>query len=123
MAIKDLLPMKKIAISLWFCTLAVSAQTVLPERFEERFETKTIRHSNGRDETYQQSIAVEEPGVELKQVRIGDIVRAGHLNPHPVIDKEFTYMQSRCRWFRDLIQYQVIACQLQPNVWQVIDKF
>jgi hypothetical protein len=115
--------MKKIAISLWFCTLAVSAQTVLPERFEERFEIRTIRHSDGRVEVHKQTTAVEEPGVELRQVRIGDIVRAGHLNPHPVIKDEFVYMQSRCRWFRDLVQYQVIACQLQPNVWQVIDKF
>lgn len=117
MATKDLL------LILYFCTLAASAQTVLPERMEERFETKTIKLPDGRIETWQRSTRVEEPGVELKQVRIGELVRESHLSPHPVIQKEFVYLQSRCRWFRDLIQHQVIACQVQPNVWQVIDKF
>lgn len=114
---------KNLLLIFCFCTLAASAQTVLPERMEERFETKTTKLPDGRIETWQRSTRVEEPGVELKQVRIGELVRENHLSPHPVIQKEFVYLQSRCRWFRDLIQHQVIACQVQSNVWQVIDKF
>ena len=102
---------------------AFAQTTVLPERFEERFETNVTKHPSGRIETYHKSTRVEEPGVELKQVRIGELVREAHLSPHPVVRNEFVYMNARCRWFRDMIQFQVIACQVQPNVWQVVDKF
>ena len=119
MATKNLLSLILIA-----GTLTAQAQTtVLPERFEERFESTTTKQPNGRVEVYQKSTRVEEPGVELKQVRIGELVRISHMSPHPVIQEEFVYLQTRCRWFRDLVQYQVIACQVQPNVWQVVDKF
>jgi hypothetical protein len=123
MATKDILLMKKLALLLLVATTVHAQTTVLPERYEEKFESGVTRYGNGTVQTYSRSTRVEEPGVELRQVRIGDLVRENHLSPHPVVKQDFVYMQSRCRWFRDLIQYQIIACQVQPNVWQVIDKF
>lgn len=116
--------MKRILfVALAFCTLAHSQTQKLDSRTECRYEQKTEQAANGRVQNHVKEVCIEEPGVELKQVRIGEFVRLGHLSPHPVIQNEFVYLNSRCRWFRDLIQYQIIACQVQPNIWQVVDKF
>lgn len=93
----------------------------LPERFEERFESRTTAMPNGQIESYRKSVRVEEPGIELKQVRLGEIVREEHLLPIKL--PALTYNQTHCRWFKDVAQFTVIACQLQTNVWQVVDKF
>lgn len=124
MAIKNLLP-----LSLLVCTLAVSAQR-LEGRSECRYEQRTETLPNGRVQNYAKEVCVEEPAVEIQRLQIGNVVRIGQLKPHPVITQEFAYKQTRCRWFaetdtsqRDLVQYQGIACEVQPNVWRVIDKF
>lgn len=121
--------MKKIVGLLAFCTLAASAQ-VLPEHVECRYERETQKKVNGRITSVQRETCIEEPEVVVNKFRVGDIVREAKLPPHPVIRNDFAYKQSRCRWFvetdtaqRDLVQYQGIACEVQPNVWRVIDKF
>lgn len=95
----------------------------LPDRAEEQFESKVTRHSNGQIETRTTSTRVEEPGLEIKQVALGQLVREQHLLPLPTKLPDFTYNQFQCRWFKDLAQFNVIACQVQHNVWQVVDKF
>jgi len=97
------------------------APQALPERFEERFESRTTAMPNGQIETYRKSVRVEEPGIELKQVRLGEIVREEHLLPIKL--PSLTYNQTQCRWFKDVAQFTVIACRIQTNVWQVVDKF
>ena len=121
--------MKKILLLLGFCTLAVSAQT-LDGRTECRYEVQTDKTASGTIRSHTRETCVEEPAVEIKQLKIGDVVRAGQLAQHPVIKQDFAYQNTRCRWFvesnsaqRDLVQYQGIACQVQPNVWRIVDKF
>ena len=93
----------------------------LPERSEERFESRTTAMPNGHIETYRKSVRIEEPGIELRQVRLGEVVREEHLLPIRL--PALTYNQTTCRWFKDVAQFTVIACQIQSNVWQVVDKF
>jgi hypothetical protein len=121
--------MKKIVIILSICA-SVSAAETLPEFAQCRYENQTERLSNGTVKTYQKEVCMEEPSVTVQTVRLGQLVRLNQLRPHPVIQNEFAYKQSRCRWFseastsqKDLVQFQGIACEVQPNVWKVIDKF
>lgn len=112
------------------CLLStVDAQTLVG-RTECRYERNTEQGSNGSISTYQREQCVEEPGQTVRQVRIGDLVRASWVRPHPVVKQDFAYRGNRCRWFlesgtaeRDLVQYQGIICEVQPNAWRVIDKF
>jgi len=126
MAIKDLL----LLVAIVCATLAptVDAQT-LEGRTECRYESGTERTDRGIVD-YQRERCVEEPGQTVRQVRIGDLVRESWVRQHPVIKQDFAYRGNRCRWFlesgtaqRDLVQYQGIICEVQPNAWRVIDKF
>jgi len=99
-------------------------------RTECRYEVKTDQNAQGHMNSTKQETCVEEPGVEVRSMNIGDMVRGVQLPQHPVIKQDFVYRHTVCRWFaetgsnqRDLVQYQGIACQVQPNIWQVIDKF
>lgn len=95
----------------------------LPDRSEEYFESKVVKHNSGKIESTTTSTRVEEPGLEIKQVVLGQLVREQHLLPLPTKLPDLTYNNLQCRWFKDLAQYNVIACQVQRNVWQVVDKF
>jgi hypothetical protein len=95
----------------------------LPARYTEQFETTTTKRTDGSIETAARSVRVEEPGLELKQVVIGEIVRPEHLRAFPVKMPKFVYNLSACTWYLDLAQYRVIACEVKPNVLQVVDKF
>lgn len=95
----------------------------LPARYTERFETSTIKQPDGSIQTTARSDRVEEPGLELKQVAIGELVRPEHLRTFPVKMPRFVYNLSACTWYLDLAQYRVIACEIKPNVLQVVDKF
>lgn len=95
----------------------------LPGRYSEQFETTTTKRTDGSIETAARSVRVEEPGLELKQVAIGEIVRPEHLRAFPVKMPKFVYNLSACTWYLDLAQYKVIACEVKPNVLQVVDKF
>lgn len=127
MAIKNALLLGFILVVILGST--VDAQT-LEGRTECRYERNTEQGANGSISTYQREQCVEEPGQTVRQVRIGDLVRASWVQPHPVVKQDFAYRGNRCRWFlesgtaeRDLVQYQGIICEVQPNAWRVIDKF
>ena len=121
--------MKKIAVILSIFASVASAET-LPEISQCRYETQIDHLPNGTTKTYQKEVCMEESSVTIQTVRIGQLVRLNQLRPHPVIQNDFAYHRSRCRWFteastaqKDLIQFQGIACEVQPNIWRVIDKF
>lgn len=123
MATKNILP-----LIFGFCTLAVSAQT-LPEVHECRYE-RTVEQQGTTIRSTQREHCVEDSQREIRRVQIGDLVRISQVSTHPVIKQDFYYRQTRCRWFaesntanRDLVQFQGIVCEVQPNVWRVIDKF
>lgn len=124
----------KNALLLGFILVVVLGSTVdaqtLEGRTECRYERNTEQSANGSISTYQREQCVEEPGQTVRQVRIGDLVRQSWVKEHPVIKQDFAYRGNRCRWFlesgtaqRDLVQYQGIICEVQPNAWRVIDKF
>jgi hypothetical protein len=121
--------MKKIAVILSICASVAGAET-LPEIAQCRYENQIERLPNGTTKTYQKEVCTEESSITIQTVRIGQLVRLNQLRPHPVIQNEFAYKQNRCRWFseastaqKDLVQFQGIACEVQPNVWKVVDKF
>jgi hypothetical protein len=121
--------MKNIAVILSICASVAAAET-LPEITQCRYENQVERLPNGTTKTYQKEVCMEESSITVQTVKIGQMVRLNQLRPHPVIQTEFIYKQSRCRWFseastaqKDLVQYQGIACEIQPNVWRVVDKF
>jgi hypothetical protein len=127
MAIKNKLLLGLVVVACLYST--VEAQT-LEGRTECRYERNTEQSANGSISTYQRERCVEEPGQTVRQVRIGDLVRESWVREHPVIKQDFAYRGNRCRWFlesgtaeRDLVQYQGIICEVQPNAWRVIDKF
>lgn len=120
MAIKNLLPL--------IVVCSVQAQ-VLPEIHECTYE-RTIEQNGTLVRSTQKERCVEDSQKEIRPVRIGDVIRINQVNPHPVIRNDFVYQRTRCRWFaelnaaqRDLVQFQGIICEVQPNVWRVIDKF
>ena len=114
--------------------VALSAVTAQAQRLEPRsectYESETTVQNHSTVNTRQTERCVEEPGVDVPKLHIGDIVRGTQLLVHPVIHNDFYYKQTKCRWFaqadtayKDLVQYQGIACEIQPNVWRIIDKF
>ena len=129
MAVKDALLLALIVFVVLLATKDSDGQT-LEGRTECRYERNTEQSANGSISTYQRERCVEEPGQTIRQVRIGDLVRESWVREHPVIKQDFAYRGNRCRWFlesgtaeRDLVQYQGIICEVQPNAWRVIDKF
>ena len=127
MAIKNALLLGFVLVVILGST--VDAQT-LEGRTECRYERNTEQNANGSTSTYQRERCVEEPGQTVRQVHIGDLIRVSWVQEHSVIKQDFAYRGNRCRWFlesgtaeRDLVQYQGIICEVQPNAWRVIDKF
>jgi len=127
MAIKDLLFAVLIATVMLAST--VEAET-LQGRTECDYQVQTEKFSDGKIKTYQKEKCIEEPGQTVRQVYLGQLVRETWVSRHPVIDQYFNYRGNRCRWFlesgaaeRDLVQYQGIICEVQPNAWRVVDKF
>jgi hypothetical protein len=66
----------------------------------------------------------------MKKTQIGSIVDLSQLRPHPNYPKRFYHNGTECKWFveigwtsKDVIQFQGIACQLEPTKWVVVDKF
>ncbi len=127
MAIKNLLLL--IGIVGVILASTVEAET-LEGRSECRYEVQTEKFPNGKLQTYQKERCIEEPGQTVRSFRVGDLVRDTWVTQHPVIKDYFGYRGNKCRWFvesstaqRDLVQYQGIICEVQPNAWRVIDKF
>ena len=110
--------------------LVFSAQAqVLPEVHQCTYE-RVVERNGTLVRSVQREHCVEDSQREIKPVRIGDVVRLSQVNSHPVIKNDFFYQKTKCRWFaevnsaqRDLVQFQGIVCEIQPNVWRVIDKF
>ena len=72
----------------------------------------------------------ERPAIQVRNVRIGELVRESEVRPHPNFPKPFRYRTAQCRWFiepeprnSDLLQRQGIICQSAGNNWIVIDKW
>ena len=120
--------MKRLLILAVFAT---SAHAEIVPGYADCKYRATTKNINGHEVVTEQSnTCIEEPPVEVKKVRIGDLVRLEHVQTHPVIYQPFIYRGTQCRWFiepgtqnRDLVAYQGIVCQVNPAVWRVIDKF
>ena len=126
MATKNLLPL---ILVVGLNSAYAQTQTLEP-RFECWYERMTTLDNSKFSSTRETEKCVEEPGVEVPKFHIGDLVRGQHLLIHPVIKQDFYYKGAKCRWFsqadtarKDLVHYQGIACEIQPNAWKVIDKF
>lgn len=124
MAVKNLL-----SLILVIQVFTVQAQKLEP-RSDCTYQIETTVVNNKTVITRQTEKCVEEPGIEIPKLKIGDVVRSNQLLRHPVIDIDFYYKQTKCRWFaqahtvqKDLVQFQGIACEVQPNVWRIVDKF
>jgi hypothetical protein len=72
----------------------------------------------------------ERPAIQVKNVKIGELVRLSEVRPHPNFPKPFIYRTAQCRWFiepeprvGDLLQRQGIICQSNGDEWRVIDKW
>ena len=127
MAIKDLL--LTVAILVLILGSTAEAET-LEGRSECNYEVQTEKFPDGKLHTYQKERCVEEPGQTVYTVQIGDLVRETWVIEHPIIKDYFGHRGNKCRWFlesnmaqKDLVQYQGIICEVQPNAWRVIDKF
>lgn len=111
--------------------VATAAQAEIVPGYEECKYRAVTKNVGGQDIIAEQSsTCIEEPPVEVRKVRIGDLVRLEQVQLHPVIRQRFVYRGAVCRWFmepdtqgRDLVTYQGIVCQTTPAVWRVIDKF
>ncbi len=120
MAIKNLLPL----------ILVCSAQAqVLPEVHECTYE-RVIEQNGTLVRSIHRERCIEDSRREIRPVQIGSIIRSNQVSSHPVIRNDFYYQGTRCRWFaelnaaqRDLVQFQGIMCEVQPNVWRIVDKF
>ena len=78
----------------------------------------------------QDMVCTDEPEIQIRKVSVGEHVKESELKPHPNFPKQFEYRGTACRWFiepegrvGDLISKQGIACQIQDNDWQVVDKW
>jgi hypothetical protein len=72
----------------------------------------------------------DRPAIQVRNVRVGELVRESEVRPHPNFPKPFKYRTAQCRWFiepeprnSDLLQRQGIICQSAGNEWRVIDKW
>jgi hypothetical protein len=89
------------------------------------------RANGGRIDVEQNMVCNDQPVIQVKSVRRGEMVRESEVRPHPHFPKPFAYRTATCRWFiepevhpgRDLLQRQGIICQVNGNEWQVVDKW
>jgi hypothetical protein len=89
------------------------------------------RANGGRLTVEQNMVCSDQPEIQVRVVKRGEMVRESEVRPHPNFPKPFTYRTAQCRWFiepevrpgRDLLQRQGIICQTNGNEWQVVDKW
>lgn len=72
----------------------------------------------------------ERPEIQVRNVKIGEMIRESEVRPHPNFPKPFRYLGSQCRWFiepvfrnHDMGQHQGIICQSHGTQWRVVDKW
>jgi hypothetical protein len=80
----------------------------------------------------QEMICTDRPELQVKTVRIGDVVQLSELAPDPKEPNFFQYKGTQCRKFvetdfdtkkRDLFQWRGVVCLVRKGEWQVIDKY
>jgi len=89
------------------------------------------RADGGRMSVEQNMVCTDQPAIQVRSVKRGEMVRESEVRPHPHFPKFFAYRTAQCRWFiepevhpgRDLLQRQGIICQVNGNEWQVVDKW
>jgi hypothetical protein len=89
------------------------------------------RADGGRMSVEQNMVCNDQPVIQVRSVKRGEMVRESEVRPHPHFPKTFAYRTAQCRWFiepevhpgRDLLQRQGIICQVNGNEWQVVDKW
>ena len=94
------------------------------------FESGKVQQGSQVKE-YKTEHCVDEPGVSVRRVKLGEIVREGTVAEHSVIPGYFNYKDQKCRWFQennvhsgDAVTYQGVICETSTkSAWQVIDKF
>lgn len=89
------------------------------------------RADGGRLTVEQNMVCTDQPAIEVRSVRRGEMVKESEVRPHPNFPKPFVHRSAQCRWFiepevhpgRDLLQRQGIICQVNGPQWQVVDKW
>lgn len=89
------------------------------------------RADGGRLAVEQNMVCTDQPEIQVKKVKRGELVRESEVRIHPNFPKRFKYRATACRWFmepevqpgRDILQRQGIICQVNGNEWQVVDKW
>ena len=89
------------------------------------------RANGGRLAVEQNMVCNDQPEIQVRVVKRGEMVRESEVRTHPNFPKPFIYRTATCRWFiepevhpgRDLLQRQGIICQNNGNEWQVVDKW
>jgi hypothetical protein len=66
----------------------------------------------------------------VRKTQIGSIVDITQLKSNPNYPRRFYHNGTECKWFTEVgftgnnvLQYQGIACMLEPTKWVVVDKF
>jgi len=104
----------------------------LCEQAIEQGRIKLLSRASPRHiEVEQNMVCDERPAIQVRSVKRGEMILESEVRPHPNFPKPFTYRSSKCRWFmepevlpgKDLLQRQGIACLINANQWQVVDKW
>lgn len=90
-----------------------------------------LSRAAGKNMTVQTDMVCDErPAIQVRNVKMGELVRVSEVRPHPNFPRPFTYRTAQCRWFiepeprvGDLLQRQGIICQSHGDQWRVIDKW
>ena len=98
----------------------------------DRAETD-VRQRVGRTSVVSERIMVcndRDDTREYRQANIGTMGNASQFRPHPNYPRRFYHNGAQCRWFmdaqftgRDIRNYQGIVCEVNPDLWVVVDKF
>lgn len=92
-----------------------------------------VRQRIGRSQTASEKILIckDEPALTtLRNTVIGTVGNIAQFRPHPDYPNRFYHNGAQCRWFvdvmftgRDVRTFQGIICEMQDQLWVVVDKF
>lgn len=92
-----------------------------------------VRQRVGRSQTISEKILVckDEPALTtLRNTVVGTVGNIAQFRPHPDYPNRFYHNGAQCRWFvdvaftgRDVRSFQGIICEMQDQLWVVVDKF
>jgi hypothetical protein len=97
----------------------------------DQSRSQILSRASGNNMSVETNMVCDErPSIQVKNVKIGELVRVSEVRPHPNFPKPFIYRTAQCRWFiepeprvGDLLQRQGIICQSHGDMWRVIDKW